>query len=165
MKQALLFLLLLSPSAVLADAGAPDELAQLKEKLSAVREEQQSVYQNYQMTKELRLQAVEEDSTPKEGSTPPIMQELYAACCSIATIGGGGPPHIAYQPYGINTAPPPDYEEALRAQREREDRIKQYTSDLGRLSARFLELEDQKKALLKQIAELEQRANKPGSAR
>jgi len=128
MRQIILVLLLLASGAPLADSNAPDKLGQLKAQLGAVREEQQSVYQNYQMTKELRLKEVQEGS-------PPMMQSPNGT--------------------GIDTAPP-NYEDILRAQLAREGRIEQYTSELRRLTARFLELEDQKNALFKQIRELQQ---------
>jgi len=127
MKHIILILLLAASGAPLAE-NAPGGLGQLKVQLSVVREEQQSVYHNYQMTRELRLKEVQEGSPP---------MGLYP------------------NGTGIDTAPP-NYEDVLRAQLEREGRIQQYTSDLVRLSARFLDLENQKKALLKQIKEMEQ---------
>ena len=128
MKQIVLFLLLLASGACLADQNAPDELGELKAQLAGVREEQQSVYQNYQMVKDLRLHEVQEGSS-----------------------------FMAQHPYGMDMyTPPPNYEDVLRAQLERETRIRHYTEELGRLTARFLELERQKKMLLKQITEMEQ---------
>jgi len=128
MKQIIPFLLLLAAGASFADSNAPDKLEQLKAQLRGVREEQQSVFQNYQMVKEQRRIEVQEGSPP-----------------------------MAQQPYGTSLDdPPPNYDDVLRSQLEREDRIQQYTNELGRLSARFLELENQKKALIKQIREMEQ---------
>jgi hypothetical protein len=128
MKQIILFLLLLVSGASLADSIAPDKLGELRAELASVRDEQQSVYQNYQMVKEQRRIEVLEGSPP-----------------------------MAQHPYGMDMdTPPPNYEDVLRAQQERESRIEQYTIELGRLTARFLELEKEKKALLRQIRELEQ---------
>lgn len=131
MKQIILFLLLIFSGAALADADTSARLSQLKEALSNVQQEQQSAYQNYQMTQELRRIEVQEGSPP-----------------------------MAQHPYGmdINT-PPPNYEDVLRAQQEREARIQQYTSELGSLFRSFLELEQQKKLLRKQIQELEQHSD------
>lgn len=125
MKHILLFLLLFVSVAAFAGTDTQEEQIQLEAELNGVRQEQQSVYQNYQMTKELRLMEV-------QGSA---------------------------QPYGtdINT-PPPNYDDVVRAQLEREQRIQQYTNDLKILSARYLDLEAQRKTLLEQIKELKQQA-------
>ncbi|HEX5338243.1 MAG TPA: hypothetical protein VFW53_07370 [Gallionella sp.] len=124
MKQILLFLLL-ACGATLAAASAPDKLSTLEAALNNVRQEQQSVYQNYQMTKELRLMEVQEND--------PATQQTYGS--------------------SINT-PPPNYDDVVRARLEHESRIQQYTTELKSLSVRYLELEDQRKALLEQIREL-----------
>ena len=123
MKQIIFFLLLISSGVALADSNTPASLNQLKAELRGVQQEQQSAYQNYQITRELRRIEVQE-------SSPPMAQHPYGL--------------------GIDT-PPPNYEDVLRAQQEREERIRQYTSELSRLSASFMELEKQKKLLLRQI--------------
>ena len=126
MKHVFLFLLLIASGAALAGSNAPDELSKLEAALNSVVQEQQSVYQNYQMTKELRLIEVQEGS-------PPMMQH----------------------PYGMDIyTPPPNYDDVVRTQMEREQRIQQHTSELKSLSVRYLELENQRKALLEQIKEL-----------
>ncbi len=131
MKRIALLLLLLAASAAGVAADAPDRLAQLKENLDSVRAEQQSVYQNYQMLKELRLHEVQEGA-------PPMQQH----------------------PYGLDLyTPPPGYEDVLHEQQAREVRIQQYTAELGRLTVRFLELENAKKALQQKISELQQQGN------
>lgn len=124
MKRTLLFLLLFASGTALAVTDAQGKLNQIEAVLNGVRQEQQSVYQNYQMTKEMRLMVVQEGS-----------QNLYVM--------------------DINT-PPPNYDDVMRTQLEREQRIQQYTDDLKRLSVRYLELEDQRKALLDQVNELAQ---------
>lgn len=126
MKSILLSLLLFGSGTAFAETDALGKLNQLEAALNGVRQEQQSVYQNYQMTKELRLMEVQE-----------------------------GAPPMSQHPYGmdINT-PPPNYDDVVRAQMERERRIQQYTDELKDLSARYLELEDQRKELLEQIGEL-----------
>ncbi len=128
MKQIILSLLLTASGVALPDPNPPANLNQLKAELRSVQQEQQSAYQNYQMTKELRRNEVQEGSPP-----------------------------MAQHPYGTDIdTPPPNYEDVLRAQQEREERIRQYTSDLGQLSASFMELEKKKKLLIRQILELEQ---------
>ncbi len=128
MKPIILFWLMLASSAALAESGKPDELARLEASLNSVRHEQQAVYQSYQMTKERRLQEVEE-----------------------------GSPLMVQHPYGMSIeTPPPDYDAVIRAQMEREQRIQEQTAELRNLSLRYLELENQRKALLEQIRELAQ---------
>ncbi len=112
----------------------PDELAQLKESLRDVQAEEQSVYQNYQMLKELRLQVVQESSPP-----------------------------MAQHPNGMGIyTPPPNYEDVLRAQQAREESIQQYTAGLARLAARFMELERERKSLLKDIEAVQQYSGQAG---
>lgn len=131
MKPLFLFLLLLSSGITFAGTDTRDNLDKLGAALDGVRQEQQSAYQSYQMTQELRRMEVQEGS-------PPMMQH----------------------PYGMNiSTPPPNYDEVIRTQMEREKRIQQYTSDLKNLSMRYLELENQRKALLEQIRELAQHAD------
>jgi len=123
MKHILLSLLLFVSAAAFADDDLQDQLKQLEADLNSVRQEQQSVYQNYQMTKELRLTEVQESSQP------------------LGT--------------DINT-PPPNYEDVMREQLEREQRIQQYSDELKSMSERYLELEEERKAMLEQIRELKQ---------
>ncbi|MDO8991226.1 MAG: hypothetical protein Q7U91_16495 [Sideroxyarcus sp.] len=128
MKHLLYFLLLTISGAVYADADTAARLSQLKTELSNVQQEQQSAYQNFQMTMELRRIEVQEAS-------PPMNQ----------------------YPYGMDLyTPPPNYDEVLRIQLEREKRIHQYTDFLSTLSERFLRLEEQRKQIIQQIRELEQ---------
>jgi len=153
MKQIILLLLLLASGAALADSNAPDKLSQLKAQLSGVQEEQKSVYQNSQMIKEMRLKEEKEEEQQNyqnEMSKEPRQKEEREGMLIFTNP-------VTQPPYVMSPETPlPDYEAVMQAQLEREDRILQYTSDLKRLSARFLELEEQRKALLKQIKELEQ---------
>jgi hypothetical protein len=128
MKKLIYVLLLIASGAVYADADTSAKLSQLKTELSIVQQEQQSAYQNFQMTMELRRIEVQE-------SAPPMNK----------------------YPYGMDiNVPPPNYDEVLRIQLEREKRIQQYTYFLGNLSERFLKLEEQRKQIIQQISELEQ---------
>lgn len=131
MQRFILFFLLLASGAALAESGKPDELIKLEAKLNNVRQEQQAVYQSYQMTKEQRLLEVEE-----------------------------GGPLMVQHPHGMSVeTPPPDYDTVIRAQLEREQRIQQQTAELRSLSLRYLELEDQRRALLEQIQKLARHAD------
>jgi hypothetical protein len=126
MKHILLSLLLFVSAAAFADDDAQDMLQQLEADLSSVRQEQQSVYQNYQMVRDMRLMEVQE----------------------------GIPPKSQY-PQGMDLdTPPPNFDEVFRMQMEREQRIRQYTDDLKNMSERYLELEQARKALLEQIRAL-----------
>jgi hypothetical protein len=51
-------------------------------------------------------------------------------------------------------ATPPNYDEEVEARQARESRLQGYTNELDRLYARYRELEDQKKPLLDELAEL-----------
>ena len=55
---------------------------------------------------------------------------------------------------GMNSNPPLSYDENVRLQRERQERIQQYTRDLTDLYSRYSELEEQKRAVLGQLMEL-----------
>ncbi len=136
MKHLLPFLLLFASGAALADANMQNKLNQLEAALNGVRQEQQSVYQNYQMTKELRLMEVQEGSPPTSGY--PYGKSIYGTDLNI---------------------PPPNYDDVVRAQMEREQRIQRYSDELKSLSQHYLELEEERKALLGQIREFKQQQN------
>lgn len=133
MKHILIFLLLFASGAAFADADTQDKLNRLEAELNGVRQEQQSVYQSFQLTRELRLMEAQEGIPPTSGY--PYGKDFYGTY--------------------INT-PPPNYDEVVRAQLEREQRIQQYTDDLKSLSARYLELEERRETLHERIRELRQ---------
>jgi hypothetical protein len=64
------------------------------------------------------------------------------------------PAQGAYTMGGMNSNPPLSYDDNVRLQRERQDRIQQYTRDLNDLYSRYSELEEQKRAVLDQLMEL-----------
>lgn len=131
MLRIVLFLFLLASGNALAGSDLPDQLGELKAQLDEVRQEQQSVYQDYAMTKELRRLAIEASS-----------------------------PFMLLHPYGISMeVPPSNFEDMLRKQQLREKQIQQYTSELKELSAHYLQLDGQRKSLIKQIRELKQGAD------
>lgn len=110
-------------------------IAQLETALNHVQQEQQAVYQQFQMTQELRRNEIQENY-PQAIQTPnSMMQAPYA-------MGG------------LKDNPPQSYDDNVRIQRERQERIEQYTRDLNRLYSRYAELGEQKRALLDQLIEL-----------
>jgi hypothetical protein len=102
------------------------QLRRLEAALNAVRQEQQSVYQEFQMTEGLERSAAQ-------------------------SIEMGAAPYV---PEGQA----PSYDDAVRAKQEHQERLKQYSEDLKRLSARYRELGRQASALVEQIHALSQPA-------
>ncbi|KIO48464.1 hypothetical protein [Nitrosospira sp. NpAV] len=110
-------------------------VAELELALNQVQQEQQAVYQQFQMTQELRRNEIQENY-PQAIQTPnSMMQAPYA-------MGG------------LKDNPPQSYDDNVRMQRERQERIEQYARDLNRLYSRYAELGEQKKVLLDQLMEL-----------
>jgi hypothetical protein len=105
-------------------------MAELEMALNHLSQEQQAVYQQFQMIQELRRNEIQ-DSQP-------------LAVQGYLTMGG------------VKDAPPASYDDNVRLQRERTERIQQYTRDLNQLYARYAELGNQKRALLDQLTELAQ---------
>lgn len=131
MLRIVLFLLLIASGNAFAGSDVSDDLAKLQAELNEVRQEQQSTYQSYAMTKELRRLAIEESS-----------------------------PFMLQHPYGISMdIPPSNFEDVLKDQLRREKQIQQFTNELKELSTHYLELDGQRKALIKQIWELKQHAD------
>jgi hypothetical protein len=129
MKPFVFFLLLINSGLVLADPNTDPQLVRLETTINKLQQEQQSVYQQFQMTEELRQIEIEEINS--------IVTQNPATMTSVD-------PHLL------------NYDENIRLQRERQERIQLYTRDLGRLNSRYSELADQKKALLDQMIELAQ---------
>ena len=119
------FALLLSGFA-LADPTADAEIRRLESHLSLLQQEQQSVYQQFQMIQELRRAEI-------EAQYPQVIQNS--------------------PDYAMGN-PPPNYDDVVRQKAEREYRIKEYTGDLNRLYARYREIEGQRKALLERLNQL-----------
>ena len=122
-----LVLVLLFSSAVFAQQSDVDaEIRQLQAQVSAVQQEQQSVYQQFQMTTTLRN------------------DELQAA----------NPTVIENSPVYSSDNPPPNYDDIVRAKAARDQRIRQYTTEVNTLYARYQELEQQKQQLIARIRAL-----------
>ncbi len=114
---------------------APDpRVIQLEITLNQLNQAQQSVYQQFQMVQELRR---------NETQVIPPQAVLNTS-----------PAQGSYTMGGVNPNPPLSYDENVRLQRERQERIQQYTRDLNDLYSRYSELEEQKRAVLGQLMEL-----------
>lgn len=122
--------------------SAPDpRVAQLETALNQVQQEQQVLYQQFQMMQELRQNEIRE-SFPQGTQAPSIAQSPYATS-------------------GLINNPPQSYDENVRSQRERQERIQQYTRDINRLYSRYNELDEQRRGLIDQLMELT-RTVRPG---
>ena len=111
----------------------PDpRVIQLEITLNQLNQAQQSVYQQFQMVQELRRNETRID--------PPQ-----------AVLNTSEAP---YSMGGANSNPSLNYDENVRFQRERQERLRQYTRDLNDLYSRYSELEEQKRAVLGQLMEL-----------
>jgi hypothetical protein len=111
-----------------ADAATDAEIRQLQASIASLQQEQQSLYQQFQMTQELRR-------TETQDLNPGVVQNSPV--------------------YDINS-PQTNYQDLERAKQDRLDRIQKYTQDLNGMYARYRALEDQKTALRARIDELMQ---------
>jgi hypothetical protein len=100
-------------------------ITQLEMALNHVSQEQQSVYQQFQMLQELRRNETQDANM-------------------LVTQDMGG----------VKDMPPISYDDSIRLQRERKERFQQQSRDLDRLYARYAELGEQKKVILDQLREL-----------
>jgi len=128
MKRVVAAFALLLSGVALADPATDAEIRHLEAQLNQLQQEQQSVYQQFQMVQELRR-------TELQAQYPQVIQNSPQ--------------------YEMGS--PPNYEDVARQKAEREYRIKQYTEELNSLYARYREMEDQKRALLEQLDSLAQR--------
>ena len=124
----LLALLVLVPALAFGNAASDAELRQLQAALTEIQQEQQSLYQHFQMIQELRRADLQE-------LNPEVVQNSPV--------------------YSMDN-PSSNFDELARIKRDREARIQQYTQDLNRLYARYRELDDQKYALRARVNELTQ---------
>ena len=115
-----------------SDVKPDPRMAELEMALNHLSQEQQAVYQQFQMIQELRRNEIQDSQ--------PLTAQGYL------TMGG------------VKDAPPASYDDNIRLQRERTERIQQYSRDLNQLYARYAELGNQKRALLDQLTELAQQA-------
>lgn len=122
MKILFLILALLSYGWAAAETEDP-RLEQLEAAYNRVQQEQQAVFQQFQMTQELRRNEME--------PPPPPGTRRYTA------IG--------------DDSRALDYDENVRQQQARQDRLQRYDREISRAYTRYLELANQKKALLDQM--------------
>lgn len=127
MKSVLLALLLLVSGAAFAEADP--RLVQLDAAYNRLQQEQQATYQQFLMAQEL-LRNEQND---------------------IAAGAARG-----YGAMAIEAGRAVDYDENVRQQREREQRLQRYRADIDQAYVRYLELGNQKRALLEQITQLAQ---------
>jgi len=121
MKTLSLTLLLVS---TLALAEPDPRLVRLEAAYNRAHQEQQAMYQQFQMIQELRRNELQQmDALPG---------------------GGRGMP-------AVNAGKLIDYDENVRQERARQERLQRYEREIAQSYARFLELGQQKKALLDQI--------------
>ena len=117
--------MVMAQSAPNTERKVDPRITQLEMALSHVSQEQQSVYQQFQMLQELRRNEIQD-------SNPMLVQGMG----------------------GIKDAPPISYDDNIRMQQDRKERFNQHTRDLDRLYARYAELGEQKKVILEQLREL-----------
>jgi hypothetical protein len=115
-------------SVAFAQSSVDAEMRQLQAQVDAIQQEQQSVYQQFHMVQELRR------------------DEIQAA----------NPTVIENSPIYSRDNPPPNYDDLVRAKQARDERIRQYTTDVNALYARYQELEQQKQQLLARLRALAQ---------
>ena len=125
MKPLFLILLLLCCGWALADADP--RIAQLEAAYNRVHQEQVTVFQQFLMTQEMRRNELEQDA-------PRIVRD--------------------YTTIGIDSSRLLDYDENVRLQEARQERLQSYDREIKQAYARYQELGDRKKALLEQIKEL-----------
>lgn len=122
----LLFLLLLMVLPQFGWSENEQQILQLEKALMRVQQEAQAIHQQFLMIQELRRNEI-----------------LGSSAADL--------PNAATQ-----TTPIPKYEEMMRRQQERKDRVEMYTTELDRLYARFSVLNAERQALMEQISALEQ---------
>ena len=124
----LLFLIGLLASVTYAQPEVDAEIRQLQSQIYAVQQEQQSLYQQFQMLQSLRR------------------DEQQAA----------NPTVIENSPVYSSDNPPPNYDDIVRDKAARDARIRQYTGDLNTLWSRYQSLEQQKQPLIARLRALTQ---------
>ena len=96
--------------------------------LRQIQQEQQAVFQQFQMLQELRR-------SERQAANPEVIHN---------------------SPVYSSDNPPPNYDDLVREKLAREERIDQYTTDLDNLFARYRVLEEQRKGVLDRLRQLSQ---------
>ena len=126
--RALHLLLLLWAAAAWAQSDVDPEVRQIQAQIAAIQQEQQTVYQQFQMVQTLR-------QDEQQAANPTVIENSPV--------------------YSMDT-PPPNYDDMVREKAARRERIQQYTSELNTLMARYQSLEQQKQSLTARLRELTQ---------
>src|SRR4051794_36524116 len=124
----LLFLIGLLASVAYAQPAVDAEIRQLQSQIYAVQQEQQSVFQQFQMLQSLRREEQQAANPTMSENTP-----VYSS-----------------------DNPPPNYDNIVRDKAARDTLIRQYTGDLNTLWSRYQSLEQQKQSLIARLRELTQ---------
>ncbi len=126
--RALHLLLLFWAATAWAQSDVDPEVRQIQAQIAAIQQEQQTVYQQFQMVQTLR-------QDEQQAANPTVIENSPV--------------------YSMDT-PPPNYDDMVREKAARRERIQQYSSDLSALMARYQSLEQQKQALMARLRELTQ---------
>ncbi|SDH88565.1 hypothetical protein [Nitrosomonas sp. Nm132] len=141
-KLALLLCLLLISLSTQAESVIDEQIRQLETSLLRIHQDQQNVFQQFQMKQELRRYELRQEegitSLPQIGTYPQTGTAPMSEFLPEINIGGS----------------PPSYEEMVKNKQERQKRIRQYTSDMDQLYTQYLGLEVEKKILMEQIGDL-----------
>ncbi len=141
-KLMLLLCLLLIPLSTQAESVIDEKIRQLETRLLRIHQNQQNIFQQFQMKQELRHYELRQE----DGITSLPQIETYPQT--------GTAPMSEFLPGIVMGGSPPSYEEMVKNKQERRKRIRQYTSDMDQLYTQYLELEAEKKVLMEQIGDL-----------
>ena len=126
MRVLLLILWCYDAAAAAQQTDVEREIRDVQSQLAAIQQEQQSVYQQFQMLQGLR-------------------QEEQAA---------QNPQVVENSPVYAQDNPPPNYDDIVKEKAARRERIQRYSTDINALFARYQQLEQQKQPLLARLREL-----------
>ena len=126
--RALHLLLLFCAATAWAQSDVDAEIRQIQAQIAAIQQEQQTVYQQFQMVQTFR-------QDEQQAANPAVIENSPV--------------------YSMDT-PPPNYDDMVREKAARRERIQQYSGELSTLMARYQSLEQQKQALMARLRELTQ---------
>lgn len=118
----LLFCLLLFPITVSAEAGNEKQIWELEAAITQQQQEQQILFQQFQMLQELRRNEIAQVNQPQPAGGDVI-------------ISGEAP----------------KYEDIARQRKEHAEKIHRYTTELHELYTRYQEAEDERRALIERL--------------
>jgi hypothetical protein len=105
----------------IAAAAEPDAAKRIRDELALMQQEQQAVFQQFQMVRELRNELL---------APPPVQPPLSGYASGQAM---------------------PNYDDQVAAQRHRDERLADYGQEMERLYARYQELDARRKALVEEL--------------